>query len=108
MDWKEALDGTIRDWKQIRASIGSGEEVALLADINAECDLCRVASSASETSLHRCESCLGFQSFGGCHQANLAMTEMVIDKDWDRLRTLVDDFIVVLEDIETTPEKPNQ
>ena len=108
MDWKDAKDGTIQEWKRIGTSIGSAEEVVLLADINAVCDLCRAASDAAEDSSHRCESCLGFKELGGCRDANLAMTELVMDKDRDGLRVLVDEFLAALESLDTTHGKPER
>jgi len=108
MDWKESIQGTIRQWRKIRASIGRGEDVVLLADINAECDLCRAASDVAEDSAHRCESCLGFQEFGNCREADLAMSELVMEKDWDGLRVVVDDFIGALEGLETTKGEPER
>jgi hypothetical protein len=101
MGWEEAKAGTLREWRRIRASIGSAEEIDLLADINAVCDLCQVASEEAADDADRCESCLGFQQFGGCQEANLAMSELVMDKDWDGLRRLVDDFVIALESLDT-------
>ena len=101
MDWEEARNGTLREWERIRASIGRAEEVALLADINAVCDLCRVASEEAGEGGDRCASCLGFEQFGGCQEANLAMSELVVAKDWDGLRGLVDNFIEALTNLET-------
>jgi hypothetical protein len=101
MDWTKAKNETIREWKRIRTAIDSDEAVTVLADINAECDLCRTAKDAAEDSSHRCESCFGFQQFGGCYPANLAMSELVVDKDWPKLRVLVDDFIETLEGVDT-------
>jgi hypothetical protein len=104
MDWEEARTGTLREWERIRASIGKAEEVELLADINAVCDLCQVASEEARHAGERCASCLAFQQFGGCQDANLAMSEMVVDKNWDGLRGLVDEFIVALRDLDTYPD----
>jgi hypothetical protein len=104
MHWDQARSRTIQEWKRIRSAIGSDEELAILTDINAECDLCRTARDAAQDSAHRCEACLGFQQFGGCYSANLAMSELVMDKDWDGLRKLVDDFIVALERLDTNAE----
>ena len=101
MDWEEARTGTLREWKRIRASIGTAEEVELLADINAVCDLCRVADEEAQRAGDRCDSCLAFQQFGGCQEANLAMSEMIVGKNWDGLRGLVDDFIAALAGIDT-------
>ena len=40
MNWTEAIDSTVRQWNQIRSSIGTASEVELLTEINAVCDLC--------------------------------------------------------------------
>jgi hypothetical protein len=101
MDWEEARTGTLREWQRIRDSIGIAEEVELLSDINAVCDLCEVATEEAGEEGDRCASCLGFQQFGGCQEANLAMSEMVVDKNWDGLRDLVDDFIKALTSLDT-------
>ena len=106
MNWEEAKQRTIAEWRRIRSTIGRDDETRLLADINAECDLCRKASDVAEDPSERCESCLGFQQFGGCHEANLAMSELVMGKDLERLTVLVDDFIEKLESIETSRSSP--
>jgi len=111
MDWQEAKTGTIREWKRIRDRIGDAEGMELLVDINAVCDLCDKADQvlhkevgehadvASEPSA-RCGACIAFQQFGGCHRANLEMSEMVVEKNWEELRRMVDDFIGRLEALE--------
>lgn len=104
MDWQEAKDSTIRDWRRIRDAIGTAEEFELLTDINAVCDLCEVAKAEAAGEPGRCGYCLAFQQFGGCQAANLAMSEMVVDKDWEQLGDLVDDFIAALETTETQAE----
>ena len=101
MDWEEARTGTLREWRRIRASIEEADEITLLADINAVCDLCRVASEEAIEAGGRCESCLAFRQFGGCQDASLAMSELVMDEDWDGLRGLIDEFITALADLET-------
>lgn len=101
MDWEEARAGTLREWQRIRTLIGTAQEVELLADINAVCDLCRVASEEAQRAGDRCESCLAFQQFGGCQEANLAMSELIVDNDWDALRGMVDDFIAALAGLDT-------
>ena len=101
MDWREAKDSTIGDWKRIRDAIGTAEELELLTDINAVCDLCVVAKAEAAGEPDRCGYCLAFQQFGGCQAANLAMTEMVMDKNWEKLGALVDGFISALEAVDT-------
>ena len=104
MDWQEARDGTLEVWRRIHDAIGTAEELDLLTEINAVCDLCEVATSEAAGRPDRCGYCLAFQQAGGCRSASLAMSEMVVDKDWDGLRGLVAEFISTLEAVDLPAE----
>jgi len=100
MDWNQALRTTIRQWQVIRDSIGSAHEIELLTEINAVCDLCEKArdESCAETGapFDRCQYCRAFQQFGGCQEISARMSEAVVEKDWPRLRSLVDETVRAL------------
>lgn len=100
MDWNQAMRSTIRQWEAIRDSIGSAHEIELLTEINAVCDLCEKArtEACAETGapFDRCQYCLAFQRFGGCQEISARMSEAVVEKDWPRLRHLVDETLHAL------------
>lgn len=94
MTWKEAQEGTIRQWTAIRDSIGMVDTVTLLTDINAVCDLCSKSDEVKgETSFGRCDYCLFYQQFGGCREVSARMSDLVASHDWTEVRALVDDMI---------------
>ena len=93
MNWTEAIDGTVRQWNQIRNSIGTASEVELLTEINTVCDLCAKSEEEAGSGIGRCEKCLFYQQFGGCRELSARMSLAVVEKDWDRLRHLVDETV---------------
>jgi hypothetical protein len=101
MNWQEAKSGTLRQWIRIRSSIESRDELQLLTDINAVCDLCTTARDEAATAAERCDHCHFYQQFGGCQEINWQMTRRVTEKDWDGLRDLVDSFIANLRAMDT-------
>lgn len=104
MEWRQALDDTISLWERIRAGIGTADELQLLSDINAVCSLCEKSDlEAHEEGGRRCDHCLVFRQWGGCQGINGLMSEKVVEKDWDGLRRLVDDFIAELRETTTPP-----
>lgn len=102
--WKPAVDETIALWRKIRTMIEIPDELDLLTEINAACAMCDAAGSEEPRDLSRCERCLAFQQFGGCHEVNLQMSVRVAEKDWEGLRQLVDQFIHRLEELRIPPE----
>lgn len=100
MDWNQALRSTIKQWEAIRDSIGTAHEIELLTEINAVCDLCEKAreESCAETGFFydRCRYCIAFQQFGGCQEISARMSQAVVEKDWPRLRNLVDETLHAL------------
>jgi len=93
MNWSEAIEGTRRQWTAIRDSICEADEIELLTEINAVCDLCEKAEEEEGSGIGRCRRCLFYQQFGGCQDLSARMSEAVVEKDWDRLRSLVDETI---------------
>jgi hypothetical protein len=96
MNWQEAKVGTIEQWLGIRESINSEDEVRILTEINAVCDLCDIARAEAPGPEERCDHCHFYQQFGGCQEVSWKMTERVTEHDWDGLRGLVDEFIARL------------
>lgn len=96
LDWRDAKSGTIEQWLGIRELISSEDEVRILTEINAVCDLCDAARAEAPGPEARCDHCHFYQQFGGCQEVSWKMTERVTEHDWDGLRRLVDDFIVKL------------
>ena len=94
MTWKEAKEGTIRQWTAIRDSIGTADTVTLLTDINAVCDLCQKSDETKgDTPFGRCDYCLFYQQLGGCREVSARMSELTAENRLDEVRALVDDMI---------------
>lgn len=100
MTWNEAIEGTLRQWTAIRDSIGTADEIELLTEINAVCDLCEKAEKEAGGGIGRCRQCLFYQQFGGCQDVSARMSEAVVEKDWDRLRHLLDETIRGMQSLE--------
>jgi hypothetical protein len=105
LNWKEAQQKTLDMWRGIRAAIDRQDELELLTEINAVCDLCEMAVKESEKGgVDRCDYCLHYQQFGGCQGVSLMMSEAVVEKEWEELRALVNEFILQIEELETRSE----
>jgi hypothetical protein len=101
-DWDEARQNTVDLWLEVKRSLAEPDELRLLTDINAVCGLCQRAkvdleqaatagrAAAGET---KCDYCPFFDQFGGCRAVNRRMTDCVLDKDWDLMGRLVDEFV---------------
>lgn len=99
-DWQAAKEETLELWLKIRGLVAEPDEVELLTEINAICDLCDVAQEASPQVFGRCERCLAYQQFGGCRGINGEMSERVVAHDWEGLLVLIDRFIDNLKTLE--------
>ena len=93
MTWKEAQEGTIRQWEGIRNAIGTADTVTLLTEINAVCDLCEKSEEVAGNPSQRCEYCLFYQQFGGCREVSARLSELTVEGRLAEVRTLVDDMI---------------
>jgi len=93
MTWKEAKEGTLRQWMAIRDLIGSADTVTLLTEINAVCDLCEKTDEVAGTPFSRCDYCLFYQQFGGCREVSAELSEMVVNNQLYDVRALVEDMI---------------
>lgn len=100
MDWLEAKEATLHQWRQLRSSVGTMNEVDLLKEINAVNDLCEKAKQQAHGEMNRCNYCIAFHQFGGCMGVSLQMSECAVDGDKEKLRKLMDGFISQLEDLE--------
>ena len=103
LNWQVARDQTLELWLKIRGMVAQPDEVELLTEINAICDLCDVAQNAAPQPFGRCERCLAYQQFGGCHGINGEMSERVVEHDWEGLLVLIDRFIDNLRKLEVPP-----
>lgn len=93
MTWSEAIEGTVDQWTAVREAIDRADELELLTEINAVVDLCDKAEEEAGSPFGRCRRCLFYQQFGGCQELCGHMSEAVVEKDWSRLRHLVDETI---------------
>ena len=103
MDWAEAKEGTLKLWRRIRRLLDEPDELKLLTEINAMCDLCDAAREQEPESLEMCGHCLAYQQFGGCRAVNAEMSELVVAREWEELKVRVDGFIESLKGIELPP-----
>lgn len=108
MEWAEARDTTLRFWRDLRESLDRLDEVELLRDINAVCDLCEKAKQEAAGRWGRCSYCIAHQQFGGCVGISLQMSEAVVDHDREALQRLVDEFIANLERLDCGAQAPPQ
>jgi hypothetical protein len=100
MNWQEAKDSTLELWRNIRASIGTAESLDLLVEINGICDLCELANSEAAGEPNRCRYCPAYEQFGGCREVSARLSDLVVQKDWEQLEVMVDDFIGRVEHME--------
>lgn len=108
MTWKEAKQGTIRQWEDIRNAIGRADTVELLTEINAVCDLCEKSDQEAGTPYGRCDSCLFLQQFGGCREVSARLSELVVEGRLDEVRAIVDDMIRKTEALVVPEERPDE
>jgi hypothetical protein len=101
MDWQEAKEATLHQWRDLRSSVGRLDEVDLLTKINEVNELCEKAKQQAEGEMNRCDYCIAFHQFGGCMGVSLQMSECAVDGDKERLKELMDQFIVLLGRLET-------
>ena len=106
MTWKEAKQGTIRQWEAIRGAIGKADTVELLTEINAVCDLCEKSDQEAGTPFGRCDYCLFYQQFGGCREVSARLSELVASGELDEVRTIVGDMIRKTEALVVPEEHP--
>ncbi len=100
MNWAEARDRTLGRWLELRDSIGEADELELLIQINAICELCEMATRDAAGHPGRCAYCLASRQFGGCRGVNAEMSFRVVEKDWAGLTDLVEEFISNLRQLE--------
>lgn len=99
MTWTEARDGTLKYWITIRDAVGVMDAIELLAEVNAVNDLCEISRDAAADSgnpFDRCSYCLFYQQFGGCQAFSAELSERIVDHDWDKVRSMIDDMIAKL------------
>lgn len=104
-DWKQARQQALGTWRDIRGSIGEADTLGLLTDINAVFALCDKAKEEAGGDADRCRYCLFYDQFGGCREVSGDMSEKVVEKDWEGLRELIDEFIAHLEELEVPREE---
>ena len=100
MNWREARDGTLRQWTAIRDALEQADPVYLLTEINAVCGLCEKSDQEAGNPFERCRYCLFYQQFGGCQEFSGDLSERVADKDWEGARWMIDDMIEKLSRLE--------
>jgi len=100
MSWEEARQRELAHWSAIRDAIGTAAPVDLLTEINATDAFCEKVREHDDGPVDYCARCLFYQQFGGCRQTSGRMSEHVATSDWAGLRTMVDEVIARLEELE--------
>ena len=102
MDWPEAKEATLLQWRGLRSSVDRLDEVRLLTAINAVNELCEKAKEQAHGEMNRCNYCIAFHQFGGCMGVSLQMSECAVDGDKERLKELMDQFITLIGRLDTS------
>lgn len=96
MSWEEARNREIAHWSAVRGAIGTASPVELLTEINAADAFCEKAREEAGSPAGICSRCLFYQQFGGCRETGGRMSEQVAARDWEGLRSMVDEVIARL------------
>ncbi len=107
MDWHEAREQAVLRWEGLREAAGAMEETELLAELNAVFSLCEVADAdlqAHGGGPNHCRYCAFYQQFGGCKAISLEMSERCVERDWEGLQALIDQFLRELRLLKLPPE----
>ena len=74
LHWLESSEAEVR-----RDMEFGRDEVRILTEINAVCDLCDIARAEAPGPEERCYHCHFYQQFGGCQEVSWKMTERVTE-----------------------------
>ena len=102
MDWEEAKEATLHQWRELRSSVDRMDEVHLLKEINAVNELCEKAKQQAHGEMNRCAYCIAFHQFGGGWALFQSISECAVDGDKERLKELMDGFTLQLEGLEAS------
>lgn len=100
MSWEDARNRELAHWAAIRDAIGTASPLELITDINAADALCEKAREGGEGPIDYCTRCRFYEQFGGCRQPSGRMSESVAARDWEGLRSQVDELMTHLRALE--------
>lgn len=104
MNWTEARDRTLEQWKSILAALGDRDPDELVQWSEAAYGLCEkardVAHETGQTSGSVCRLCLAYQQQGGCFEARDQFANALLAGNLDRAREVVEGHITDLEVLE--------
>jgi hypothetical protein len=106
MSWEEARSRELAHWSAVRDAIGTASQVELLTEINAADAFCEKAREEACGPTDLCARCLFYQQFGGCRATGGRMSEQVAARDWEGLRSMVDEVIARLRSLEVPAFRP--
>ncbi len=89
MEWTEARDRTLATWQQILDGVGSEDSLKLVTRVNEVCELCDKAREEAGSDAERCDHCIVFGSARRCADARLAITETLLDGDFEQARQAI-------------------
>lgn len=97
--WREIRDETLLKWRELRDRLGKTTPKEFLLDAGEMCALCEKAEAMAESMGRKmkCRFCGAFLAYGGCQPIVRRITEASLDKDWESIRSEVDDVIERLE-----------
>ncbi|HEY3571159.1 MAG TPA: hypothetical protein VGP73_24755 [Thermoanaerobaculia bacterium] len=104
MNWTEARDHTLEQWKSIRDALGQRDPDELVQWSEAAYGLCEKAREAAHETGHTsgsvCRLCLAYQQQGGCFEARDQFANALLAGNLDRAREVVEGHIADLEGLE--------
>lgn len=104
MDWVEAKDLSLDQWRALLAAIGRRDPGELIAWVNAAYGLCdkarEVAQERGEPRGSLCRLCLAYQQRGGCLEARDRLAAALLAGDLDKAREVARGLIADLELLE--------
>ncbi|HEY2293912.1 MAG TPA: hypothetical protein VGM86_24685 [Thermoanaerobaculia bacterium] len=108
MDWIEAKDRTLEQWKSILTAIGDRDPDELVQWSEADYGLCEkardVAHETGQTSGSVCLLCLAYQQRGGCFETRDRFAIALLAGNLGRAREIVTAHIADLECLELPAE----
>ncbi|HSG39323.1 MAG TPA: hypothetical protein VLE27_06770 [Thermoanaerobaculia bacterium] len=109
MNWTEARDRSLEQWRTILTSIGQRDPNELVVWTFSAYGLCDKAAELAEDEGQLtgsvCRFCLAFQQQGGCLEARDRLIGALISGDLDRAREVVHSMIADLEALEVAGMK---
>jgi hypothetical protein len=90
MNWSQAKQRTIEQWRALIPRIGSDDPLDLLAEVNGVTALCEQAriAAAEHGDWHKCRYCIAFEQQGGCGAVEAVLSEKLMSHEWDEARDL--------------------